>query len=527
MMKVLVTDNVSPTAVEILERDPEITVEVRNKMTPDELLEIIPEFDAIIVRSATKITAAVMDAAVNLKVIGRAGVGVDNIDVAAATERGIIVVNAPEGNTNAATELTMAHMLALARNLPQADARLKAGVWDKKAFTGVELRNKTLGILGLGRIGSGVAKRAQAMEMKVVAYDPFLTEERAEKLNVKLLPLEEVFRQADFITIHMPLTKETKHMIDARAISVMKDGVRIINCARGGIVDEAALYEGLVSGKVAGAALDVFETEPQVESPLFKLPNFIATPHLGASTKEAQVGVAVDVAEEIIAALHGRVVKNAVNIPSLKPDVLREIQAYLPLAEVLGRFHAQLLKGRVNKIEVTYSGELAAKPIAPLTTALLKGILDTILQERVNFVNAGVVAKNRGIEVHETKIKRDEDYAGLMTVVVRSSSDEHTLGGTLSRGKFPRVVIIDGYRVDTVPEGHMLVIPHYDRPGIIGKVGTLIGAQDVNIAAMQVGRKEVGGKAVMVLTIDDKVPAETLEKIKEVDGILDVKMVSL
>lgn len=526
-MKVLVTDNVSPTAVETLERDPEITVEVRHKMTPEELRAVIPDFDAIIVRSATKITAAVMDAGVNLKVIGRAGVGVDNIDVAGATERGIIVVNAPEGNTNAATELTMAHMLALARNLSQADARLKEGVWDKKAFTGVELRNKTLGILGLGRIGSGVAKRAQAMEMNVVAYDPFLTEDRAENLNVKLLPLDDVFRQADFITVHMPLTKETKHMINARAIGLMKDGVRIINCARGGIVDEAALYEGMVSGKVAGAALDVFESEPQVESPLFKLPGFIATPHLGASTKEAQVGVAVAVAEEIAAALRGEVVKNAVNIPSLKPDILRAIQPYLPLAEVLGKFHAQLLKGRVDKIEVAYSGELAAKPVAPLTTALLKGILDNILQERVNFVNAGVVAKSRGIVVSETKIEREEDYAGLMTVTVSSSGDKHSLGGTLSRGRFPRVVIIDGYRVDTVPEGHMLVVPHYDRPRIIGQVGMLIGEHDINIAAMQVGRKEIGGKAVMVLTIDSPVPAGTLEKIGAVDGILDVKMVSL
>ncbi|MBU4532988.1 MAG: phosphoglycerate dehydrogenase [Eubacteriales bacterium] len=526
-MKVLVTDSVSQSAVDVLKREPDIEVEVRNKMTPEEFLEIIPQFDALIVRSATKVTREVMDVAANLKVIGRAGVGVDNIDVTSATERGIIVVNAPEGNTNAATELTMAHMLGLARNLPQADSKMKAGVWDKKAFVGVELRNKTLGILGLGRIGSGVAKRAEAMEMNVIAYDPFLTEERAREMSVKVLPLDEVFREADFITVHMPLTKETKYMIDARAIGLMKEGVRIINCARGGIIDESALYQGLISGKVAGAALDVFECEPATECPLLKLPNVIGTPHLGASTREAQVGVAVDVAEEIIAALRNEIVKNAVNIPSLKPDILRAIQSYLPLAEVLGKFHAQLLSGRVQKIEVTYSGELAGKPVAPLTTALVKGILDTILQERVNFVNAMVVARNRGIQVSETKVEREEDYAGLMTVKVISSEEESELAGTLSQGKFPRVVAINGYRVDTVPEGHMLVVPHYDRPKIIGRVGMLIGAHDINIAAMQVGRKEVGGKAVMVLTIDSPVPAGTLEELGQVDGILGVKMVSL
>jgi len=526
-MRVLVTDNVSREGIEVLEREPGIEVEVRNKMTPEELLEIIPNFDALIVRSATKVTAEVIDRAVNLKVIGRAGVGVDNIDVAHATEKGIIVVNAPEGNTIAATEHTMAHMLALARNLPQADARLKAGVWDKKAFVGVELRNKTLGILGLGRIGSGVAKRAQAMEMDIIAYDPYISEERAKALGVRLGTLEDVLREADFITIHMPKTKETYHMLDERAFSIMKDGVRIINCARGGIIDEEALYKALVSGKVAGAALDVFEVEPQTESPLFKLPNFIATPHLGASTREAQISVAVDVAEEIIAALKGELVKNAVNIPALKPTELQQVKPYLGLAERLGRFHAQLVSGGIKSVAVTYSGELAAKPVSPLTTALVKGLLDSILQQRVNYVNAMLVAKERGIQVTETRNERAEDYASLMTVRVTTSEGEHELAGTLFQGFDPRVVLIDGYRIDAVPKGHMLVIPHIDRPRIIGRVGTLIGAHDINIAAMQVGRKEAGGKAVMVLTIDSPVPPATLEEIAKVDGVLGVRQVSL
>ncbi len=526
-MKVLVTDNVAQEGIDILRAEPDIEVEVRNKMTEDELVAVIPEFEAVIVRSATKVNRRVMDAGVNLKVIGRAGVGVDNIDVKYATEKGIIVVNAPEGNTIAATEHTMALMLALARNVPQADAAMKAGIWNKKAFTGVELRNKTLGILGLGRIGSGVAKRAQAMEMDVIAYDPYISEERAQELGVKLMSLDEVIANADFITIHMPKTKETYHMIDERAIKLMKPGVRIINCARGGIVDEEALYAGLTSGKVAGAALDVFEVEPQTESPLLKLPNFIATPHLGASTREAQVSVATDVAEEIIAALRGELVKNAVNIPSLRPDILKAIRPFLNLAEKMGRFHAQLLSGRIKRVEITYSGELADKPVSPITTALIKGILDTILQERVNFVNAMIVAKNRGIEVNETKSDREEDYSSLMTVKVIASQSQHELAGTLFQGSDPRVVFIDGYRVDAVLSGHMLIVPHVDKPGIVGRVGTLLGEHEVNIAAMQVGRKVIGGRAVMMLVIDSPAPPEALAEMAKVNGIMDVRMVSL
>lgn len=526
-MRVLVTDNVAQEGIEVLRRA-QLEVEVRNKLVEDELCEIIPRFDGIIVRSATRVTARVIDRAGNLKVIGRAGVGVDNIDVPAATARGIIVVNAPDGNTMAATEHTMALMLSLARNVPQADARLKSGAWDKKAFVGVELRNKSLGVLGLGRIGNGVARRAYAMEMDVLAYDPYISEERARELGVTLLPLADVFRRSDFITIHMPLTKETHHLLDDAAFALMKDGVRIINCARGGIVDEEALYRAMTTGKVVGAALDVFEVEPQTTSPLLGLPNFIGTPHLGASTREAQVSVAVDVAEEVIAALHGELVKNAVNIPSLKPDVLKDVGPYMGLAEKLGRFHAQLLVGRLNRVEITYSGELAAfRQVEPLTTALVKGVLDNILQERVNYVNALLIAKNRGIEISQTRVDRAEDYTGLIAVKVISSEGEHELAGTLFRGDDARVVFINGYRVDAVPEGHMLIISHIDKPGIIGAVGTLLGEHEVNIAAMQVGRKRIGGKAVMVLTVDSPVPPETLEQITTVDGIMAVRMVSL
>jgi len=527
MLKVLVMDGVAEEGLRPLRREEDIEVVIGKKMTEDELVQVIPEYDALIVRSATKVTPRVIEAAQNLKVIGRAGVGVDNINLEAATARGILVVNAPDGNTIAATEHTIAMMLALARNIPQAVARLKEGVWDKKAFLGVELRDKTLGIIGLGRIGSAVAKRAQAMEMNVVAYDPYITEEKAASLGVELLTLEELLARADFITIHMPKTKDSYHMINAGAFAQMKDGVRIINCARGGIIEEEALYQAMTAGKVAGAALDVFEKEPNTDSPLLSLPNFIATPHLGASTREAQLNVAVDVAEEIVAALRGRLVKNTVNIPSLSPQVLSAIRPYLGLAEKLGKFLAQLVSGRIGKVEVVYSGELAKQEVAAITTAVVKGLLDPILQVNVNFVNAPVLAKNRGIQVFQAIDGEADGYASLITVRAYSDKTEKSVAGTLFGSHDPRIVMIDGYRIDIVPEGYLLYVPHMDKPRIIGPVGVLIGEHNINIAAMQVGRKEVGGRAVMMLSVDAPVPEETLRQIAGIDGVLDVKMVSL
>lgn len=527
MMKVLVMDNVSEQGLAPLRRHNDIEVVIGQKMTEDELVGVIGEYDAMIVRSATKVTARVIEAATKLKVIGRAGVGVDNIDRTAATNKGILVVNAPDGNTIAAAELTMAMMLALARKVPMACSKLKNGVWDKKAFLGVELRGKTLGIIGLGRIGTAVAKRAHAMEMQIIAYDPYIAEEHAKKMAVELVTLKELFNRADFITIHMPKTKETYHMINQEAFNQMKDGVRIINCARGGIVDEAALYEAMISGKVAGAALDVFETEPCTDSPLLQLDNFIATPHLGASTQEAQINVAVDVAEEIVAALRGELVKNAVNIPSMSPKLLAKIRPFLDLAEKLGKFQAQMLNGRIEKVEVVYSGELAKYEVNPITTTLLKGLLDPILQENVNFVNAPLVARNRGITVIQTTKDNAEDYNNLITVTVYTDKGQRILAGTLFQGNDPRVVNIDGYRINAATTGHMLVIPHIDKPGIVGKVGTLVGDKDINIAGMQVGRIELGGKAIMVMMVDNIVPQCALDKMAKIDGILEVKMVSL
>ncbi|HHU87237.1 MAG: phosphoglycerate dehydrogenase [Pelotomaculaceae bacterium] len=526
-MKVLVLDGVEEEGLAALRREPDIELDIRGKMTEDELLEVIGECDGIIVRSATKVTARVLENAPKLKVVGRAGVGVDNIDITAATTRGILVVNAPGGNTIAAAEHTIAMMMSMARKIPQANASLKAGKWDKKSYMGVEVRDKVLGVIGLGRIGSAVAKRAQGLEMKVVAYDPYITEENAGLLGIKLLPLDDLLQLADFITVHLPLSKESKYILGERAFSLMKDGARIINCARGGVVDEKALYEALKSGKVAGAALDVFEQEPNTDSPLFELDNFIATPHLGASTSEAQLCVACDVAEEIVAALKGGFVKNTVNIPSLSPQALAVVKPYLYLAEKMGRFTAQIISGRVSQLEITYSGDLAKQEVSPITNSILKGFLDTILQEMVNYINASFLAKNRGIQVIQKQMERNGDYANLLTIRAVSNKDEISVAGTIFGGVDARIVSIDGYHVDAVPEGHMLYVPHIDKPRIIGPVGNLIGQQNINISGMQVGRKVVGGKAIMLLNVDASVPQETLDEIKKIDGVLGVKNVSI
>lgn len=525
--KVLVMDGVAEIGLTALRRESDIEVIIGDKMSEDELVEIIGEYDAMIVRSATKVTARVLEHASRMIIVGRAGVGIDNIDVAAATAKGVIVVNAPDGNTIAAAEHTMAMMLALTRNIPQAWASLRAGNWDKKSFMGVEFRDKVLGIIGLGRIGSAVAKRAQGMEMKVVAYDPFISAEKADGLGIQLLPLEELFKQADFITNHLPLTKESKHIIGENAFKLMKDGVRIINCARGGVVDEQALYAAMQSGKVAGAALDVFEKEPTTDSPLFALKNFIATPHLGASTQEAQLNVAFDVALEIVAALKGDFVKNAVNIPSLSPGVMAVVKPYLQLAEKMGKFAAQLTDGRTDKIEINYCGDLAGQEVTPITTAVLKGFLDAILQESVNFVNAATQAKNRGINVVQQQTVEEGDYANLIILKVVSDQGEISVAGTIFGGTDARFVFIDGFHVDAMPEGHMLYVDHIDKPKIIGPVANLIGNHNINISGMQVGRKSIGGRAVMLLNVDNSVPKEIMEEIIKIDGVRYVKNVGL
>lgn len=525
-MKVLVLDGVSEKGIDILKEPGFEVVAIEEKLSEDRLVEMIGEYDAMIVRSATKVTARILDQAANMKIIGRAGVGVDNIDVNAATQKGIIVVNAPDGNTIAAAEHTLSLMLALARCVPPANENLKKGKWMRKEFVGVELRDKVLGVVGLGRIGAAVAKRAQGFEMKTIGYDPYLTEERANAIGVKLMNLEDVFKQADFLTVHLPLTKDTKYLINSQSLEIMKDGVRIINVARGGIIDEKALYEALVSGKVAGAAIDVFEAEPTTESPLFGLENVVVTPHLGASTEEAQINVALDVAYDIVGVLQGEMAKNAVNMPSIPPEILKAVKPYLDLAEKLGKFVAQIAAD-FDTIEVTYAGEISNLNVAPITTSVLKGVLGALTDEPINFINAPFIAKGKGIKVVESKQSQEEDYTNLIKVKLTGGKCAKSVAGSLFRNNDARIVMIDDYHIDAIPEGHMIVAPHIDRPKIIGRVGTLIGEHNINIASMQLGRKELGGRAVMVLGVDSPVPQETLAEMTKIDGILDVKFVTL
>jgi D-3-phosphoglycerate dehydrogenase len=523
-MKVLVSDSLSEKGIEILEKGAE--VDVRTGMSPEELKACIGEYDALVVRSQTQVTEDVIKAAENLKIIGRAGVGVDNIDVEAATQRGIIVINAPEGNMISAAEHTIAMMMAISRNIPQANQSMRAGKWDRKLFMGVEVRGKTLGVVGLGRIGTEVAKRAQGMEMNIMAYDPFISEERAADLGVKLTTVEDIVLNADYITVHTPLTKDTRNLIDREEFEKAKPGVRIINCARGGIINEKALAEAVASGKVAAAAIDVFTSEPPTGSPLLEQDNIIVTPHLGASTKEAQVNVAVDVAEQIINFNQGLPVKNAINMPYVKQEIMKVLQPYLPLAEKIGKLAAQLMEEKYERIEVSYSGEIAEWDTGPVTVAALKGLLEFAMGSSVNYVNAPVIAKERKIKVVESKSKTTESYSNLIMVNIFNNGKVKTVGGTMV-GTNPRIVQIDEFSIDVLPLGHMIIALHEDHPNIIGPCCMLLGKHDINIAGMQVGRIKAGGTAIMALNVDSEVNEEILNEIRAVKGILNAKMVYL
>ncbi|NOR59445.1 MAG: phosphoglycerate dehydrogenase [Methanosarcinales archaeon] len=523
-MKVLVSDSLSEKGIEILEKGAE--VDVRTGMSPEELKACIGEYDALVVRSQTQVTEDVIKAAENLKIIGRAGVGVDNIDVEAATQRGIIVINAPEGNMISAAEHTIAMMMAISRNIPQANQSMRAGKWDRKLFMGVEVRGKTLGVVGLGRIGTEVAKRAQGMEMNILAYDPFISEERAADLGVKLTTVEDIVLNADYITVHTPLTKDTRDLIDREEFEKAKPGVRIINCARGGIINEKALAEAVASGKVAAAAIDVFTSEPPTGSPLLEQDNIIVTPHLGASTKEAQVNVAVDVAEQIINFNQGLPVKNAINMPYVKQEIMKVLQPYLPLAEKIGKLAAQLMEEKYERIEVSYSGEIADWDTGPVTVAALKGLLEFAMGSSVNYVNAPVIAKERKIKVVESKSKTTESYSNLIMVNIFNNGKVKTVGGTMV-GTNPRIVQIDEFSIDVLPLGHMIIALHEDHPNIIGPCCMLLGKHEINIAGMQVGRIKAGGTAIMALNVDSEVNEEILNEIRAVKGILNAKMVYL
>jgi D-3-phosphoglycerate dehydrogenase / 2-oxoglutarate reductase len=527
MPKILVSDPIDQVGIDILSQV--ATVDIKTTLSPEEITQIIPEYDAIMIRSGTKLTKEIIEAGKNLKIIGRAGVGVDNVDVPTATRQGIVVVNSPEGNTIAAAEHTLAMMLALSRFIPDANVSLKSGKWDRKSFTGVEVYKKTLGVIGLGKIGSHVATVARAMDMKLLAYDPFLTAERAEKLGVNLVELEILLRESDYITLHLPKTKETYHLIDASRIDLMKPGVRIVNCARGGIIDEAALAKALESGRIAGAALDVFENEPlEADSPLRAIGSqLILTPHLGASTEEAQANVAIDVAEQIRDVLLGLPARAAVNIPGLGPDVWQKLKPYLQLAEMLGNLVGQLAGGRVDTLDVRLQGEIASSESQPIVVAALKGLLSPALRERVNFVNASLEAKERGIRVTETRDATVEDYTGSLHLTANGTQGQQSVTGALLGKSELRITNINGFPINVAPTNYMLLTLHRDMPGIIGGIGSMLGNYNVNIASMQVGRRIVRGEAVMVLNIDDPLPAGLLDEIMHIQGVKDAFVVNL
>ena len=528
-IKVFIADPLSEDGIYPLreEKDLNLNVIVDTGNSQEELIEKIKDVDVLLVRSATKVTREVIEAAQNLKLIGRAGVGVDNIDLVAATERGIIVVNAPDGNTNSAAEHTIAMMTSLARHIPQAYNALKNGIWDRKSYVGVELKNKTLGVVGFGRIGTEVAYRAKGQRMNVMAYDPFLTDERAKELGVTKATVDEICQQADFITVHTPLLPETKNLINKEKFDMMKPGVRIINCARGGIIDEDDLYDAIVEGKVAGAALDVFVEEPATDHKLLTLPQVIATPHLGASTVEAQESVAIDVSNDIIKFFKTGTVTNPVNMPSIPKEKLAEVEPFFELAEKLGSFLSQVTTEPLKEINLFYAGEIANYDVRPLTSNALKGYLKKTHGENVNDVNARYLTERVGVKINENKTTTAKGFTNLITVEVKTANETHSLAGTLLNGLGARIVKVENFVVDVIPEGHLLYIKNIDKPGAIGRVATKLAEKDINIATMQVGRRQVGGSAVMILSVDNEVTPEDIAHVQTLENIDEVKAIKL
>jgi D-3-phosphoglycerate dehydrogenase len=501
-------------------------VDVRPGLKPAELRAVIGEYDALVVRSQVAVDATLIGGAKRLQVIGRAGVGVDNVDLEAATRAGITVVNAPTGNTIAAAEHTIALLLALARRLPAADASMRRGEWTRSAFQGVQLRGRTLGIIGLGKIGMAIAERAGALEMTLLGTDPYVTAEQAALRGVELVDLDTLLARSDAVTVHVPLTRATTRLIDAAAIAKMKAGAFVLNVARGGIVDEAALADALREGRLAGAGVDVFEAEPPAGSPLLAAPNTVLTPHLGASTAEAQVAVAQEIAEQVLDVLEGRPARYAVNAPLLSPEAEQTIGPYLPLAELLGRFFAQFARAGVSRITLELAGELARSDSGPLTAAVLRGLLETVTTERVNLVNAGILARARGISVAERKTEEAGAFHATITVSGTVGRQQLAVGGTVAAGEV-RLVRLDDYRLDMAPAEVMLITRHHDRPGTIGRIGQLLGQADVNISSMHLARSAPRADALMVLALDDDVRPELEAAIRADDGVLDLWTIRL
>src|SRR6201989_1026387 len=514
--KVLISDALSPAAVQIFkDRGVEVDFQPNLGKDKDKLAEIIGNYDGLAIRSATKATAKIIEKATKLKVIGRAGIGVDNVEIPAATAKGIIVMNTPFGNSITTAEHAITLMLALAREIPQADASTQAGKWEKNRFMGVEITGKMLGVIGCGNIGAIVADRALGLRMKVVAYDPFLSPERAKDLGVEKVELDDLFKRADFITLHTPLTEKTKNIIDAAALAKMKKGVRIINCARGGLVDEAALTEALKSGHVAGAAFDVFVEEPATSNPLFSLPNVVCTPHLGASTSEAQENVALQVAEQMADYLLRGAISNAVNFPSITAEEAPRLKPFIALAERLGSFAGQLTETGVKKVHLSYEGAVAQMNTKALTSAAIAGLLRPMLQD-VNVVSAPIVAKERGIVVEEVTREAAGDYDSLITVTVTTQGVTRAVAGTVFADGRPRIVNIKGIRMDAEFGSSMIYITNLDKPGFIGRFSSTLAAAGINIATFHLGRDEAGGNAIALVEVDGAVPSDVLARVQEI-----------
>jgi D-3-phosphoglycerate dehydrogenase len=521
--KVLISDALSPAAVAIFkERGLEVEFQPNLGKDKDKLAETINGFDGLAIRSATKVTAKILERAQNLKVIGRAGIGVDNVDIPAATARGVIVMNTPFGNSITTAEHAITLMLSLARQIPEADASTRAGKWEKNKFLGVEISGKTLGVIGCGNIGSIVADRALGMKMKVVAYDPFLSAERALDLGVEKVELDELLRRADFITLHTPLTDKTRNIINADSLKLTKKGLRLVNCARGGLVDEAALYEALSSGRIAGAALDVFVTEPATESPLFGLPNVVCTPHLGASTSEAQENVALQIAEQMSDYLIRGAISNAVNFPSISAEEAPKLKPFVALADKLGSFAGQLTETGIKRVQVSYEGVVAQMNTRALTSAAIAGILRPMLQD-VNVVSAPIVAKDRGIVVEETRREGEGDYESLITVAVVTDRQTRWVSGTVYADGRPRIVNIKGIRIDAEFGPSMLYVTNQDRPGFVGRFATVLAGAGINIATFHLGRESAGGNAIALVEVDGAVAPEVLAQVQQIPNVQQVK----
>lgn len=529
--RVLLSDSLGAEGLARLREAEGLEVEARIGLPPEALAEIIGEYDGLIVRSATKVTAALLERASRLRVIGRAGIGVDNIDVEAATKRGIVVMNTPGGSNVTTAEHAIALLLALARNIPQAVAAVRAGQWPR-GLIGTEVCNKVLGIVGLGNVGAIVAERAVGLRMKVIAHDPFVTPEAAARLRVELVPFEELIARSDFITLHVPLTTETRGLLNAATLARTKKGVRIVNCARGGIVDEVALVEAVRAGHVAGAAVDVFEQEPiPRDHPFLGVEQIICTPHLGASTSEAQVNVAVAIAQQVAAFLTRGTIQNAVNAPSLAPEVLQVLRPYLTLAEKLGALAAQIHPGLPRQVTVQVTGEIAERELKTLATAVLRGLLDQLIDldvnYSVNYVNAPAIARDRGIRLVEARATEPGDYANAISVTVEREGTSTIVQGAVFAAGTVRLTRIGEFRMEAVPEGHILMLHNRDVPGVVGRVGTLLGNNRINIAGLELGRERVGGMALSLFHVDDPVPPAVLEEVRRLPQVIDARLLKL